>query len=594
MAALGFASLWLWQARQMDIVGTAMLTHQREPVPGKYPSLDALILSQVDQQQPGKTFRPSSQVRAIADHLLASLDLKSLAVLDLNNLTLRTVANQPANRVPSVADQCVVDDDPSAALFIPAFMLPLTPDQRGIFRNSEEVRKAIQGNQQLVADVRASKAVSKLLPSFASQPLFDGANEYIVTQAYYITETGVTRMWQLNSTSNATRDNFNPHRVFQDRPYFWPSLEHIQKDTSEFSYVSRPYFDVAGNGVVTTACWGYQGQNGISDSVLCLDSERDVSLAGLLSDYVVGNPEIFKCYNKSDGTHSCPLSFSDAFKDVKIALQEAVAELDRVHRFDDMQGGLYVVAAQPTPLLRWIDSLQFNGSDALKHLFSQELNTTFYFTAPSPRSGEADSSVTEFRLYRVDLSRPHEELMVWALLTFVFGFLAAISFYVLHRSRVYALQFMHEVETVMAISPVAFCHLDESDRISSHNQAFRDLLGYREADVRHKKLRSLLARGDSQLRYDIITKYRRRMLFTPAYEVCMMRGDDAEIRVVISGSPLYMYPRTEKHLSQNPHTFGIILKPSEAKTIDYVPFETRDFEQAVKSWSVIPATVPGI
>jgi PAS domain S-box-containing protein len=329
-------------------------------------------------------------------------------------------------------------------------------------------------------------------------------------------------------------------------------------------------------------------QQPVSDAVLCVDSLRAIDLKQELKEYISAEPGGFTCKNIDNRKHECDFEqLASNEVDLKNKLKTLTTSLDDALRFDDLQGGLYVVHSERGPFDAWLHRQTFRGSGVLRFLFSSDDESTVYFSVPKPRpENDKDQRITAFEVYEVSLSRPQLWLVGYALLTFVFGLGAAVCFYVLHRSRIYALQFMREVETIMVLSPVAFCYLDECDHITSHNQAFCDLVGYGESELRNITLNGLLEKGDSQTRYDIVTKYRGKLLPTPPYEVRLIRKDGTIIPVVISGSPLYIQPRNRhaQGSNQRPHTFGIILKPNEAKSRNYVPFEARDFEAALKLW----------
>jgi PAS domain S-box-containing protein len=325
-----------------------------------------------------------------------------------------------------------------------------------------------------------------------------------------------------------------------------------------------------------------------SAAVLCADSLRHIDLKDELKEYISATPGVFTCTNLPNGNHDCDFEKLAKGEDtLKDKLRNLRADLDANRRFDDLQGGLYVVHRERGPIDEWLHGKTFHGADALRFVFSSDEESTVYFSVPKPRSVEdKNKQITEFEVFEVTLSRPHMRLVLCAFLTFIFGTAAAVCFYVLHRSRIFALQFMREVEAVMTLSPVAFCYLDEDDTITGHNQAFSDLVGYDSTELPSMTLNSLLAKGDSKTRYKIVTKFREKLLPTPPYEVRLIRKDKTVVEVVISGSPLYIQPKNRRShgFNQRPHTFGIILKPSEAKTRDFVALDTRDFEGALKAW----------
>lgn len=583
-----FGCLWFIQARHIDQVTSAMLTHEREPIPNKFPSLNDLILSKADLLSPARSSTPSPQAAALANQLKDKLQAQGRPVDDveiLNSIALHTVSSNSGDNRPTITKQYLYDENNDAALFIPAFTLLNSPEmQKGL--DQVNIKNAIRADRQLLLDLEASSIVASYLPEFKGLAEFDNTDD-VVAQAYFITETGVTRIWQSNATAKITRDNFNPHRVFQDRPYFWPSLESDQADFSHFSYTSKPYFDVAGNGIVITGCWAFRSVGTYSDGVLCLDSLKTVSLRELLDDYIVGEPGSFTCSNLDNGNHACDFThLTKQQKSIQSHLQILTADLDRNRRFDDLQGGLYVLAHEAGGFESWLRRQTFTGSSFLRFIFSSDDDSTIYFSVPvSKPEEEKESRVTPFNIFEVNLGRPHRHLVIFALFTFVFGTTAAVCFYVLHRSRIHAVQFMREVENVMVLSPVAFCYLDECDHITTFNQAFCDLVGCEKSELRERTLRSFLATGDSLTRYDIVSKYREKMQFTPPYEVQLERVDKSKIQVVISGSALYVQPRPRHgRFNQKPHTFGIILKPTETRIRDYVPFETKDFELALQHW----------
>ena len=554
IAALIFAVLWFLQARKMSETANTLLTHPREAVPDRFPALNSLILSKIDFPNTGDQERfPSTEVVEIANTVRSAL-MKMPEQHSLNPKLLKISSSAAAS---SVTDRYVYDNNGDAALFLPAFILPVRRHITDQFTIAD-VTAALHQSPQIVYDIEASAAIASLLPHFDGKQMFATGQERVVA-AYLIATTGVTRMWQNNYKGDEIRNNFNPHRFFPDRPYFWPALQPHSSASTRFSYVSQPYFDVAGNGIVVTACWGITGLRG-NDSVLCLDSRRKAPpLDVLLKDYLASPVDTFKCASQNESKpHQCALSENS---EVHSKIRLKIRELDEDHRFDEMQGGLFVIDEhQTSDWLEWWQLHPLTGSvklatSLLKYLMLSDERTKVFFTAPAPEETTSAKEIA-FHVFAIDVAKPHRLLLYFAVATFAFGMLAGICFYVLHRQQLYAVRFIDEVVNVMKISPIAFCYLDEEDRIERHNEAMCELTGYSSAELQVTTLASLLDH-ESANRYRKVSDRRELMLDTPPYEVKLATKKNGFVNVVISGSPLYF---NVNRRSRMPQTFGILLR----------------------------------
>src|SRR5262249_37590494 len=162
----------------------------------RFPSLDSLILSKSDRLNPATSNKPSDKATALANQVHDILHRKSSSPSGRPKLSLHTVSSNAGDDEPAVSKQFIYDDDKYAALFVPAFtLLGYSGLNKGLQDN--ELDSAINANPQLRRDIDASVLVGSLLPKFRDEPLFEGANQ-LAEQAYFITTTGVTRMWQNN------------------------------------------------------------------------------------------------------------------------------------------------------------------------------------------------------------------------------------------------------------------------------------------------------------------------------------------------------------------------------------------------------------
>jgi len=101
-------------------------------------------------------------------------------------------------------------------------------------------------------------------------------------QVYFITKNGVTRFFSNENKNPGVYygSQFPPTIFFPSRPYFWPA--YLAKDLdsgsnlsdgeglSKYFYVSRPYMDLGGNGIVITLSRRLVAR-GVTQGVICFD-----------------------------------------------------------------------------------------------------------------------------------------------------------------------------------------------------------------------------------------------------------------------------------------------------------------------------------
>ncbi len=106
------------------------------------------------------------------------------------------------------------------------------------------------------------------------------------TQVYYITENGLNRIVSKEDDDNAFyRNQFRASTVFQDRPYYVQAFAELpsvpgplvtgvepreREQLGEYFYVSEPYLDIGGNGIVVTLARAFKYPDH-SEGVICFD-----------------------------------------------------------------------------------------------------------------------------------------------------------------------------------------------------------------------------------------------------------------------------------------------------------------------------------
>lgn len=197
---------------------------------------------------------------------------------DSRKLHLYTVKSDRLKDAP--VGQALVAGDESYFLLVPALALrreqlsykPLTHTE-----DDAVLKKALEHNPDILRDIYVAQ---QLIPVLKRLDL-GRVNRQPVAQFYFITESGLILLRSPQHISNQLKfyeQHFDPSHNFTDRSYFRGA---VNKEVSNglppptpFDYVSEPYIDLGGHGLIKTYSKAFE-LNNKRFGVLCIDVQLD-------------------------------------------------------------------------------------------------------------------------------------------------------------------------------------------------------------------------------------------------------------------------------------------------------------------------------
>ena len=586
VGALVCVYFWVSQVETILSFSAQALRQEREPVAQRFSALESLVLSGFE--------RPPEEgnVKDHARHILDSLDLELTKLTPQGGAALSQqirLAGSETNPTSLHKQYLTIAGSHEAgagsagshhahSLFVPAILLPTDrgrTDREGNALAQGELARILDRAPQLETDITASLHVFPFLENLTKA---DFGSWDSPLQAYFITRTGIFA-GVLGSVRAKTQRS--PTRIyFAERPYFWRTVALQQ---GEF-YITYPYIDLLGKGVVFTVCRAVISAQ-VSNAIVCVDFPMAHAIEGLksrLKPFQLAEPVSVFCKVTADGVvEDCAEQSrrSDHSQTVDI-VNANLKKLSDAGSLDQMTGGVFrLEGSGGYRKSRW-RSWFASGLKYLDLAITSPTSEAMYFTVPAGKEKDQQS----FLVYVIDVNEPQ-----WALLGYGIGFafclvLLALSLYYTHQARVLAMKFVHDLQRVMEISPTAFVHLNEDTHIVGSNPAFRLLSGYSAEELEKRTLSSILSKK-SGLRYGKVAEFRQQYQMTNPYEVELVCADGHKQKLVVQGAPLHMPPtkvarmirrrKGGKGTLASPHTFGILIPSSQAR-VRYVDLTVGD------------------
>jgi PAS domain-containing protein len=566
LLAILFLSLGFLEARVLSSTSAQLISSPTEATPDKFGGLEAFVLDGFQDKVVPPALPPNVAIYADKlDGLVANPEIP----VDRLNLHINLAKN------PGLRTQYISDENRQVFLFIPATALashqtanvplkgPVTLQSLGVANDSLLAR-------DIAAGISASDSLKQIMDASGE---LDANNRF--KQVYLVSATGALRDFNDGGSDDNT---FVAHRFFPERPYFWPTIEHLPTETNcpaPFTFCTRPYVDLGGHGVVVTMCRAAgQGFN-TSDTVLCADTSYPTAAT---IDTI--NKEIRPFSTQSGKEIVCHTSNAGVFCDhsdkdedsqlVEASLREVVGQ----QRPEEMLGAIYKIKSTgQSPYERLITGLgkiPYVGKPILS-LYPIS-GASFSFTFPLSVKRDSDTETINFLLCFVDFANPTSKLIISVTGGTIFIAGLFVSIFYSFQARRKSLAFISSLEEVMKVSPVPFVHLSEDGKMIGANQAFQDLVGVELIELKRRTFYSMLDQP-SKARYQIIADCRRQKLLTKPYEIRIFNGTGELLPVVACGSALDM-PRTSEFRIAEPaatflHSFGIVVPRSSFSDLEF-------------------------
>jgi PAS domain-containing protein len=529
--ALACVALTLWAGYHFlsGVFGTDRLFVQaltarvsNEPNGG----LEALVLPEFKQsyksQNSNAKLTPSFIVELQQFKKLLSAETERVGTTTPSNLEVISISTGTA-----ITDKYFTEANSRSFLFVPGIAVLQTNVADEKLVDDQALKDALISSRALYHDLQVSESIDDVLCKLtqteaitappAKIPLVapdEMALNPTPRQAYFITARGVMRICEAGTSrqSDYYRDQFRPTMFFPDRPYFRETLSQGYKPIengatlAEF-FLTAPYVDLGGNGVVLTACRTLSFAT-IADSVLCLDFSFSNTMVKQVQDKLshlgaVVVPVDCSLQKRNDSSVQCHTAD---------ALRPQFPDLRHSHGDDVifLQKTMQEAVGPSKPLSDifgqiWLVQQTFNG---------------VRFTIPVGQSLSDTGRTGTFLFCDIDLGRiQRSNVKRAALFTTALGLLLFLLFLLVvdYGARMNEQEKAFDaVAEVMYGVPLAYCRTDiMSSRIIDFNEEFARLLGYRSLaeareDLRFKSFADLIATEEDHDRYSHIIQERKK------------------------------------------------------------------------------------
>jgi len=494
----------------------------------------------------------------------------------------------------------LTDDDKNGFLFLPINILRQTltgnirddlkfaSDKNKIYQ--EKIRPLIEEDQELKTEIAITRYLAPDLKAFIERSIavHSTGDDTVVNsltpspaQVYIITKSGILRIF--NNRSGDPEEfygrQFPANTFFPSRPYFWPAFQDkvVTKGMDNFEpkpgsklkdyfYISQPYMDLGGNGIVITLTHGVL-IDGFPQMAICFDLQfrekgNEMEVATALRERVSnfgGTVVKIKC-SLSTSKSNCTAPELEANETLSFAQDKLRKKMENFlanygEKNSEVFGNIQVINPKEVTT-------------------GHELQVAVPIGAESPKQASQEGT---FLLFNLDLSgyRQNTQLIFLGACT-TFGLMTVLLAYLwgttVRHKREYKDAF-DRVATVMYNSPTPYIHLNSKDQICDLSISFCKLLGYAVGDnesikksmkeLKRKKFRSLCSE-DSIEEYDRIQKLRAERETVKPYKLNLKKVDRTLVAVQVVSADI---PSTEA--GAIPETFGIFL---DANSVIYPHF----------------------
>jgi hypothetical protein len=576
-----FLTLWyLQRSSRYESIVTATIGASMEATPQVYKGLEALVFSSVKQNVDQSVRSATLNPKFVREYTKFQSDIQSILARRQISSDKEIELVEPKNGNVGVMTE--VDHRAPGFLFLPVFLfhdsvptaqrrsgrkLFLVSDQKGRVSNGD----FYVGDAGLFRSVALTRAVAPSLQALADQPILNDDSKdaalYLTrlpAQVYLITKEGVNRIFTRGSPYPADKyaSQFPSSTFFPSRPYFWPAVREAESGVlggplpapnatvGSFFYVSRPYLDLGGSGVVITLARSI-ALDDVTTAVLCFDLQFDVSqnlytaLERNVSE-LSGNSIVVDCMVTSNSEPHCSPADQKVLDEPESHLLKKVQD-KLAESKDDFERSRIL-----GNLLR----LDTPASDSPSKIsFSLPMDQEFL-----------PNDVQKVKLLLVDLdinSFREKTTLIGVAAASAFGLMTVLLSYLwgsnVMKHREYQSSFSKLAE-VMYYSPTPYLRLDSEDRICDMSASFCWLIGVQPTPdnfdaLKGKTFRSICANNNSREEYDRVQQLRKDAEQVDSYLLDLKANDGSQVKVRVFSAAV---PPAEN--SDLPETFGILVE----------------------------------
>lgn len=522
---------------------------------------------------------------------------------------LERINGKPGDPAP-VLSEAIVSDRKPGFLFVAGTHLPsIAPDDVTSYfqtdANYPSLRKDIAFSQKVAPLLCGGLTVG--FGKEESGAVFSSYPEKITKnyeQAYLIFRSGVARLCE-SPDDDAARPKdtswqgqriyylgkFTPRTDLHERLYFEPT---VNQRTKGYFFATDPYVDLGGNSIVKTFCHyvpvdkqGEDQSTGLpkyrEDAVLCFDFRLDVDLPSTIRaqvDRFGGTTTPLTCESdtcridsQTASSYSWTTSrFVSAFFPTANLNQQDVEDISKSYREAKDENSIFFGDIKPVK--------------------NRNKNGVLVITVPSGGS--------RILAVKLDLNSYQWWRVLW--LTIAAGSMATTCVLVLLILADYGLKFKEQeraflaVDEVMSDVPAPYARLDEEGRFCKVNDAFAQMLGYRNATEAISQLASYkyeqFLTKDGQETFRQIKEERKAGQRHRSYLVQFWAGKvpgQGELRWLrVHGSDVPTPHTSRKRPGQS---FGILLPSSPLGTV--LSIEEKNASPSGISGIVAPRAIAG-
>ena len=599
LSGLSLISIYYTRSGYYQEFVQSTLVTPLEPTSQSYKGMEAFLLSVIPEniQEIVKDGIIGSEIpkifKGIQDEVVKYAHENQKRMNQLTIVSDCGTSNFQENSLKLVGDPNYISDcDSTSFLFLPPLALGSSPS---LFPAKEkEIKELLSRNPEVLHEIAISKLVIKKIEAISDGftfPIIGSDNQlHSAKQAYIITGRGLNRILidkSLSQSKDYYTKQFHASTYFPQRPYFRevmsgddyvtrynindpPSKDYpypIKTNKfSSFFYVTKPYIDIGGYGLVLTVARGII-IDGLLEAVICFDIIYDNGLKTLESRILGMGGNYYYVTCPRPGPGSCHSSEPPAravlewfFDKIKLFGMPPPSSEDVVNRMN------YELEVQ-----RRNDRLSavFGNINVFKR---ESKDTAVMGSVPLARSPDSwrvgstpPPNESSFFVFWID---PNAYRLRTTALAFCAFFLFVIACAIILRGwarmswrRKDFEEAFNRLHTMMEDAPIGFVRLDSEDRIITFNQRFKEMLSYEEKDIDYlfnKKFRDLCADEESKFSYDEVQKRRAERKPVKPYSITMFDYNRHKILVdIYSAAMVADMPK------EFPSTFGLVCKTIE-------------------------------